>query len=172
MTLKLFQIDSFTNEIFKGNPAAVCPLDNWLSNDLMQKIAAENNLSETAFFIKDKDNFAIRWFTPNQEVNLCGHATLAAAYVIFFELNYQSSSITFNSKSGKLAVTKNSDNSLTLDFPLMLAKKCDIDEIAIKALKAEPKEAYFAGEDYIFIYEKEETIKNINPDFNLLKELN
>lgn len=115
MTIDLYQVDAFTNNIFGGNPAAVCPLENWLDDSVMQNIAAENNLSETAFFVKEKSGFRIRWFTPTSEVDLCGHATLATSYVIFNKLNYYGSSIDFYSKSGKLIVEKN-EELLSLNF--------------------------------------------------------
>ncbi len=98
--LKIFQVDAFCEKVFSGNPAAVCPLEEWLSDELMQKIAMENNLAETAFYVKDGNDFHIRWFTPTIEVNLCGHATLAAAHVIFHLQNYSGEVITFNSRSG------------------------------------------------------------------------
>ena len=110
MKQKIYQVDAFTNQVFSGNPAAVCPLETWLSDELMQKIAAENNLSETVFYVKDGDKYQIRWFTPEVEVDLCGHATLAAAYVLFNCENQKRSLIEFFShRSGWLSVTKNED---------------------------------------------------------------
>lgn len=106
MTLTIFQVDAFTNKVFKGNPAAVIPLEHWLDDEILQKISNENNLSETAFFVKSNKSFSIRWFTPTQEVDLCGHATLASAYVIFTRLNYDQNKIVFQSKSGELIVEK------------------------------------------------------------------
>ncbi|MCZ4280800.1 PhzF family phenazine biosynthesis protein [Kiloniella laminariae] len=112
----VYQVDAFTNEVFGGNPAAVCPLDSWLADDLMQKIAAENNLSETAFFVPGKEGYHLRWFTPTHEVDLCGHATLATAHVIATELVRGTSEITFETRSGVLRVSCESDG-YTLDFP-------------------------------------------------------
>ena len=116
MKLRLYQVDAFTSNIFGGNPAAVCPLENWLEDDVMQKIANENNLSETAFFVEENNIFHIRWFTPTCEVDLCGHATLASAYVIFNKMKYSGNTLEFISKSGKLNVTKNGE-SISLNFP-------------------------------------------------------
>ncbi len=116
MELLLYYIDAFTSELFKGNPAAVCPLDKWLSDDIMQNIAFENNLSETAFFVPKNNGFHIRWFSPANEVDLCGHATLATAFVIFNILSYEENIIEFDSKSGLLKVIKDDDN-LNFRFP-------------------------------------------------------
>ena len=116
MKLKQYQVDAFANKVFEGNPAAVCPLEDWLADDLMQAIAAENNLAETSFFVKEGDDYRIRWFTPKAEVDLCGHATLASAFVLFSELSYQGSTITFNSRSGPLIVAQNHDY-FEMDFP-------------------------------------------------------
>jgi len=102
MKIPVYQVDAFTSEVFGGNPAAVCPLDEWLPDDIMQKISNENNLSETAFFVKKEDHFEIRWFTPAVEIDLCGHATLASAYVLFNHLNYDKDKIVFQSNSGEL----------------------------------------------------------------------
>src|SRR5919112_1853288 len=102
--LPIYQVDAFTNKLFGGNPAAVCPLETWLPDDIMQKLATENNLSETAFFVKQGEGFYIRWFTPEYEIDLCGHATLASAYVIFNHLNHPSDTIILNCKSGRLEV--------------------------------------------------------------------
>ncbi len=106
MKQKIYQVDAFTDKLFGGNPAAVCPLDKWQDDSTMQKIAAENNLSETAFFVSDADEFHIRWFTPNAEVELCGHATLASAHVLFNHLRCPNTKINFQSKSGRLTVRK------------------------------------------------------------------
>ncbi|MEO6639537.1 MAG: PhzF family phenazine biosynthesis isomerase, partial [Ginsengibacter sp.] len=119
MNLTLYQIDAFTDTLFTGNPAAVIPLENWLDETLMQKIAMENNLSETVFFVPTGDDgasFEIRWFTPTLEINLCGHATLAAAFVLFNILNYDKPYINFHSQSGVLNISQN-DKLILMDFP-------------------------------------------------------
>ena len=118
MKLTMYQIDAFTQKVFEGNPAAVIPLKEWLKDELMQKIAMENNLSETVFFVKEQEKYHIRWFTPKAEVDMCGHATLASAYVIFEELNEQKNEIVFSSKSGDLIVKKEKDGLLSMDFPI------------------------------------------------------
>ena len=123
MKLSIYQIDAFAEKPFEGNPAAVVPLNDWLSDSLMQSIAEENNLAETAFFVQNDSGFNIRWFTPTTEVKLCGHATLASAFVLFNFLGNESDSITFNSLSGPLGVTRSGD-LLTLDFPSQKPEKC------------------------------------------------
>ena len=123
MKLKIYQIDAFTEKPFEGNPAAVVPLQNWLPDKMMQSIAEENNLAETAFFVPTNDGFHIRWFTPSTEVKLCGHATLASAFVLFDVVGVKSDSITFDSLSGQLVITKN-NGLITLDFPAQKPEKC------------------------------------------------
>src|ERR1700730_13799086 len=107
MRIPLYQVDAFSSRLFSGNPAAVCPLENWLPDDLLQSIAAENNLAETAFFVRNGDGYQLRWFTPNVEVDLCGHATLASAHVILNRLSPSETSVRFQTKSGELVVTRN-----------------------------------------------------------------
>ncbi len=170
MKIQIFQVDAFTNKTFKGNPAAVCPLDSWLPDDLMQNIAAENNLSETAFFVKNGNVFEIRWFTPTVEVDLCGHATLATAHVLFNHLDYDGDMIFLESKSGKLRV-KNSGDLLWLDFPSGFYEKVSIPSKLNEAIAARPIEAGAARDYLIAVYEFEEIIKNMQPDLNKLKEL-
>lgn len=170
--LQIFQIDSFTKELFSGNPAAVCPLNEWLDEKLMQKIANENNLSETTFFVKNGNHFDIRWFSPIKKVNLCGHATLAAAYVIFSELGYKENFIHFNSKKGKLSVTLNDDLSLTMDFPSSPPKEFPMPEIASEAFGILPISFYIGGEDGVFLFNNEEDIATIKPNLTLLKTMN
>jgi len=169
MLLKIYQIDAFTSELFKGNPAAVCPLEEWLSDEKMQKIAMENNLSETAFFVPKGNEFHIRWFSPTNEVDLCGHATLASSFVIFNILNYDKEQIEFDSKSGKLIVTKENDK-LTLDFPAQPPVWCDIPKEIINAFDTKPIEC-LKSEDYIAVFDNEEDIVNANPKFEPLNKL-
>ena len=169
MKLNLYQIDAFAKNIFEGNPAAVCSLDKWLEDDIMQKIANENNLSETAFFVKENNKFHIRWFTPSNEVDICGHATLASAYVIFKILNYEKNEIIFNSKSGILKVTKD-DDKFKMDFPIQKIIKCDIPNSISKAFEIQPIECY-KSMDYILIFENEEDILNAKPNLALLKDI-
>jgi PhzF family phenazine biosynthesis protein len=169
MEISLYQIDAFASELFEGNPAAVCPLDEWLPDEIMQSIAAENNLSETAFFVPKASGFHIRWFTPVSEVDLCGHATLATAYVLFNILGYKKEKIEFDSRSGILAVTKK-DGWLVMDFPAQPPVPCDIPKEIVKAFTATPIEC-LKSEDLIVVFEHESDIESANPDFELLKKL-
>ncbi|MEA3435663.1 MAG: PhzF family phenazine biosynthesis protein [Thermodesulfobacteriota bacterium] len=169
MELNLYQIDAFASKPFEGNPAAVCPLDEWLSDEIMQSISEENNLSETAFFIPTGNGLHIRWFTPTSEVDLCGHATLAAAYVLFNILGYKGNKVVFNSKSGILTVTKD-DEWLVMDFPAQPPVLCDIPKEIEKAFDIAPVEC-LKSEDYIVVFEREIDIVKANPDFEQLKKL-
>ena len=169
MELKLYQIDAFADNVFKGNPAAVCPLDKWLPDEIMQLIAEENNLSETAFYVPIGDEFQIRWFAPKSEVKLCGHATLASAYVIFDILKYHGETITFRSKSGKLEVKKDNDR-LAMNFPSQPRAPCEIPKELENALNNRPA-ACLRAEDYIVIYENEEDITALTPDNDFMKKL-
>ncbi|MBN1634306.1 MAG: PhzF family phenazine biosynthesis protein [Ignavibacteria bacterium] len=165
MKIKIFQVDAFTDKIFSGNPAAVCPLDKWLSDELMQNIAKENNLSETAFFVRIGEEYHIRWFTPSVEVDLCGHATLTSGFVIFNLLNYDGTVINFYSRrSGKLRVKKD-DDLLTLDFPADENKKTDSTTDFDKCFNIKPVEVYKGKTDYMLVYDREEQIKDLIPDF-------
>ena len=168
MRLKLYQVDAFTKELFKGNPAAVCPLDEWLSADLMQKIAAENNLSETAFFVENNGGYEIRWFTPQSEIDLCGHATLASAFVIFEVLKASNgNTLLFKSHiSGDLHVAKD-DTLIVLDFPSRKPEACSPPQELITAIGRQPIES-LKSRDYVFVYESERDIDEIKPDFNLM----
>ena len=168
MKLALYQIDAFADSVFKGNPAAVCPLESWLTDESMQAIAAENNLSETAFFVPTTDGYHIRWFTPTTEVALCGHATLASAYVLFEILGYTNNAIEFKSKSGLLKVTRK-DNLLTLDFPAQPFTTCTPPEILLSAFNAKPVECLKAM-DYIFVFESEQDIISAKPNLAQLAE--
>lgn len=167
MKLKLFQADAFADSLFKGNPAAVVPLSEWLPDQLMQQIALENNLSETAFYIPDGDGFHIRWFTPKAEVALCGHATLATAHVLFNELNFPDDWIEFESKSGKLTVKKVQDK-LQLDFPADFADETEPVPLFTEAFGAEPLATLKGRTDYLLLFNSEETIQMLHPDFQML----
>lgn len=171
--IALYQIDSFSNEIFKGNPAAVCVLNEWLEEITLQQIARENNLSETAFIVPEGDGWAIRWFTPNLEVPLCGHATLAAAYVIFNELKFEGGAIHFQSKSGELIVSR-SAQLLTLDFPAMDYVHCsELPESLRLGLGEVPNEVFRVDADpnYYVIYESEQQVSTLQPDLAELAKL-
>jgi len=168
--MTIFQVDAFNNEIFKGNPAAVCPLNEWISENLMQSIAEENNLSETVFFVKNKSSFDIRWFTPACEIDLCGHATLAAAHIIFTELNYTEKVLEFNSKSGKLTVEKNKD-WYTLNFPSEEINEIETPILLEQALNITILKTYKGKWKLLIELENEEDVANLTPNFSLLSKL-
>ena len=169
MQLKIYQIDAFATKTFEGNPAMVCPLESWISDELMQQIASENNLSETAFFVKENEGYHLRWFTPKAEVNMCGHATLASAYVLFECMGYAKETIDFTTKSGILGVRKEA-NRYAMDFPIQAIEPCDILESIEKAFGVKPI-ATFASMDYIVVFENEEDFLLAKPNLALLKEL-
>lgn len=169
--LEFYQIDTFTDELFKGNPAGVCPLTEWLDKDVMQAIAFENNLSETAFYVKTGNTFEIRWFTTTTEVDLCGHATLASAYVEFNIKKNTNKKIIFNSKSGELSVSKKND-LLSLDFPVDKYSEINLNSEFTEPFKIKPLKAYKAGSDIMLVFESETTIKNMNPSLEKIKQIN
>jgi PhzF family phenazine biosynthesis protein len=169
MNIPLYQIDTFTGELFKGNPAAVCLLDHWLEDSLLQAIAQENNLSETAFIVAEIEGFAIRWFTPVAEVDLCGHATLAASFVIMDILKRPDPRIVFSSKSGKLTVTRNKE-FFTLDFPVQTAEACGVPKLLLEGLGKSPLEV-LAAADYMAVFGSEKEIVDLQPDLEALKKL-
>ncbi len=164
MELDIYKADAFAEQAFSGNPAAVVPLEKWLPDDLMQNIAKENNLSETAFFIPDKNGFHIRWFTPAAEVQLCGHATLATAHILFNHLHYNQQSIHFNSLSGILKVKKENE-ILILDFPASPVNEITIPENIRTAFNIEPLKCYEGREDIMLVFKDENDILNLVPDF-------
>ncbi|MBV4360054.1 PhzF family phenazine biosynthesis protein [Pinibacter aurantiacus] len=171
MSLPIYVVDAFADKLFQGNPAAVCPLQEWLPDDVMQKLAFENNLSETAFFVKEEEYYHVRWFTPDFEVDLCGHATLASAYVIFNFIAKKAKTITFNSKSGILTVSKTDEGLIQLDFPAYIAEPVDSANPAlIKGLSIIPQKILKA-KNYLLVYESEEEVRKIVPDFNFLNAL-
>lgn len=171
MKLQIFQADAFASSLFKGNPAAVVPLTEWLSDQTLQHIAAENNLSETSFFIPEGDHFHIRWFTPKAEVNLCGHATLATAHILFNELNFCGEQIAFNSQSGMLKVKKIGDK-LQLDFPADFAHAVDAVPIFAEAFGVHPLATFKGRTDFLLLFDSEETIQKFQPDISLLLSTN
>ena len=171
MKIKIYQIDAFADKIFSGNPAAVCPLNEWLPDELLQNIAMENNLAETAFYVKESEGLRIRWFTPTIEVDLCGHATLATAFVLFYHENYSGEKIVFNSRSGPLTITK-SDEVLTLNFPVdTLVEVNSIPELE-QGLGVKPLKTFKGKTDFMLVFENEDQIKNMNPDFKLIGTVN
>lgn len=170
MKIQIYQVDAFSNRVFGGNPAAVCPLDKWLDTETMQKIAEENNLSETAFFVPKDDYFEIRWFTPKVEINLAGHPTLATAWVIFNELNYSKDTIRFISPmSGELFIKKNGD-LISMNFPSNKPELIKADQLISEALGKTPVEVLKAR-DLLVVYKNQTEIENIKPDFGLLEKI-
>lgn len=170
MKLKQYQVDAFAERVFEGNPAAVCPLDAWLEDGLLQSIAMENNLSETAFFVPTEDGFHIRWFTPVAEVDLCGHATLAAAHVIFAEQGYALPEIVFQSHSGALTVSQGAEGTLVMDFPAVEPVRCAPPPLLGPALGRDPAEVWQA-DDFIAVYEHAEHVRALRPDFARMRAL-
>ena len=171
MKLRIYQVDAFASEVFKGNPAAVCILDDWIDEVLMQRIANENNLSETAFAVPVETRYEIRWFTPKMEVDLCGHATLATAHVLFEHMGYSSDRVEFDSlHSGRLTVEK-SGGLLTLDFPADTLEEMVVPEVIVTALRKAPLKAYKGKSDFMFIHASQSEIEDMKPDFGLLAQM-
>ena len=172
MKQKIYQVDAFTDSVFSGNPAAVCILEEWLDDITMQNIAMENNLAETAFSVKGKDHYEIRWFTPEIEVDLCGHATLATAYVLFHFYDHSDDILRFfSSRSGELSVQKSENGIMTMDFPTDDLMPLAPDERINNAIGAKPSASFKGKTDYLLIYDSQSTIKQINPSFHLLDQL-
>lgn len=169
MFIDLYQVDAFTSAVFGGNPAAVCPLPEWLPETLMQQVAMENNLSETAFFVPEEGRFGLRWFTPEVEVDLCGHATLAAAHVLFRELNLSTDLIRFDTLSGELTVQKN-DQTLSMDFPANPAFPAELPDELRRGLGLEDAECY-KSKDYHLVLETRREVEDLDPDFHQLKKV-
>ena len=169
MKLQLFQVDAFTDRVFGGNPAGVCPLDSWLDYDVMQAIAAENNLAETAFFVAGPDRFHLRWFTPTAEVDLCGHATLASAWVLFEKLGVESPEVSFDTRSGVLTVTRDGTR-LSMDFPSRPGEPCEVPDALLAGLGIQGAEVLKAR-DYLVVLESEAAVRAVKPDFAKLMEV-
>ena len=171
MIIDIYQIDAFTTELFHGNPAAVCPLNKWPPDDVLLNIAKENNLAETAYFIHKHDNiFHLRWFTPEIEMDLCGHATLASAFVILNCLNYEFDTIIFETLSGELLVTKSNDQ-LEMNLPSRPVQKALLPQIIKEALSIQPVEVFLAR-DYLLLYNTEEDILNLKVNAAILGQIN
>src|SRR3984957_14841723 len=163
LKIPMYQVDAFSGHVFSGNPAAVCPLESWLSDAQMQSIAAENNLAETAFFVKNGAGYKLRWFTPMVEVDLCGHATLASAFIILNDLTPGERSVSFETKSGTLTVTRDGD-LYAMDFPSRPPPPCtDAYPTLISALGGKP-EAMLSARDFFVVYASEEELWALKPD--------
>lgn len=169
MEIPVYQVDAFTDQIFGGNSAAICPLNKWIDDSLMQAIAQENGLSETTFFVPNRSGYDIRWFTPAMETRLSGHSTLAASFVIFNYLKPELTKINLNSMGGRLQVTRD-NNLMTMDLPAV--QYCYVDERMVMAqvLGVVPREVY-KGEDYMVILQREEQVRSFQPDYELLNKL-
>jgi len=167
MKLTYYQIDAFTDHLFGGNPAGVCPLPEWLPAETMQKIALENNQAETAFFVGGDGRYHIRWFTPAVEVDLCGHATLASAHAIFHIGGYAGPRIELDSRSGRLTVSRDGDR-LTLDFPADDFAPVAAPEALVRGLGSAPTEAYKGKTDYMLVFDGQDTVAGMKPDLGLI----
>ena len=167
MEIPLYQVDAFTNRAFAGNPAAVCPLDEWLDDQLLQNIAAENNLSETAFFVSEPGGHRLRWFTPTCEVDLCGHATLATAYVLMHVLGSDESEVRFQSRSGELSVTREGD-LYSLDFPSRPPQRVKPPSGLITGLGGVEPDEVWRARDYMAVYATEQHVRALTPDMGKL----
>ena len=171
MRIPLYQVDAFTGRLFGGNPAAVCPLPEWLPDATMQAIAAENNLAETAFFVSQGEGYLLRWFTPTVEVELCGHATLASGYVVTHILRPERRSVGFETlKAGPLAVTRDGDQ-LAMDFPCWPPEQEPADPRILAALGKMPKESYIARGRTLAVYERAEDVAALKPDFAAMRRV-
>ena len=167
--LRVYYIDAFADTLFKGNPAAVIPLREWLPDDVMQAVAAENNLSETAFFVGNDGKYSIRWFTPVAEVNLCGHATLASAYVLFNELGYNKDTVRFESLSGELCVLRQG-KGIVLDFPSQPPEECEAPKQLLDGLGVDPVEI-LSSEDYLVVLRNENAVECLDPLYDELMKV-
>ncbi|MGB3616215.1 MAG: PhzF family phenazine biosynthesis protein, partial [Elainellaceae cyanobacterium] len=170
MRVPIFQVDAFSDHVFGGNPAAVCPLESWLEDSVMQHIAMENSVAETAFIVPSDTGFDIRWFTPEIEMDLCGHATLAAAHVAIKHLNPALSSIRFQSRSGELIVSSEGE-LLTLDFPSRKPRPSSAPDEVLSAFQQQPIEVLKAR-DYVLVFEEEEVIRQLTPNRDRLNQIN
>lgn len=169
MELAIYQVDAFAERVFEGNPAAVVPLESWLDDDVLAAIANENNLSETAFLVPDGERYQLRWFTPEAEVDLCGHATLASAHVLFEHLGYTGEEIVFDSRSGELRVAR-VDIGLELDFPAVRQREFGIPDGLAEALGGSPRQA-FEGADCMAVFGSEAEVRALSPDFRALARM-
>lgn len=167
--MRQYVVDAFTDKVFGGNPAAVCVMDKWLDDETMLKITMENNLSETAFAVKEGENYKLRWFTPGGEIDLCGHATLATAYIVTKFVEPSLKEVRFETLSGILTVNKN-DGLLEMNFPAYELKKVEVTDDMIEAIGVRPVEAWMAR-DLLCILENEEDVRSMNPDMEKVKKL-
>lgn len=171
MKLPIYQVDAFAEKVFKGNPAAIVPLDNWLEDDLMQQIAMENNLAETAYFVKTDAGYHLRWFTPEYEIDLCGHATLASAYVIKNFLEPHVAEIHFSTQKAGVLKASAKDGVYTLDFPSRMPVHCDVPDKLLQSLGVSNAVEVLRSRDYVVVLPNEEAVQNVEPDYITMREL-
>ena len=171
MPQRIYQVDAFAREIFSGNPAAVCSLQQWLSDEILQNIAMENNLAETAFYVKKDDGYELRWFTPAVEVDLCGHATLAAAFVLFNFENHSENTIHFYSPRSGVLTVKKEGKLLTLNFPTDEIKPVELSEELMNAFDIKPQFAFKGKTDYMLVFENESQVKDVIANFPEISKL-
>ncbi len=171
MKLTIYQIDAFANKVFSGNPAALVPLENWLDDSLMQQIAMENNLAETAYFVKTEAGYHLRWFTPEYEIDLCGHATLASAYVIKNFVEPHIAEINFSTQKAGILKASAKDGLYTLDFPSRPPQTCEVPDGLLQSLGIGNAVEVLRSRDYFVVLPDEDAVRNVEPDYNLMKEL-
>lgn len=171
MKLTIYQVDAFAEKVFTGNPAAIVPLENWIEDDLMQKIALENNLAETAFFVKTDNGYHVRWFTPALEIDLCGHATLASAYIIKNFIEPHLAEINFTTQMAGTLRAMAKDGIYTLDFPSRMPKPCETPDKLLKSLNITTAVEVLKSRDYFVVLPNEDAVKNVEPDFSLMNDL-
>jgi PhzF family phenazine biosynthesis protein len=169
MRIPIYQVDAFTSRLFSGNPVAICPLDQWLPDDTLQAIAAENNLSETAFYVPENGAYRLRWFTPGVEVDLCGHATLATAYILLTRTHPDRDAIAFATRSGELMVRREGD-LYSLDFPARPPERCEVHPRLVEALGTAPLEVR-AARDYLVVYASDDQVRTLQPNMELLSQM-
>lgn len=170
MKIPYFEVAAFTEKPFGGNPAGVCALPHWLSDSTLQNIAAENNLAETAFFVAAGSGYELRWFTPEMEIELCGHATLASAFILFSELGFRGNLVRFHSRASGILTVSREDEILTLDFPGRPAAPCPAPDTLVRGLGRQPV-AVLRARDYLAVFASETEVRSLQPDFPLLKTL-
>ena len=166
--MKQYVVDAFTEKVFSGNPAAICVLDSWLDEKTMMSITIENNLSETAFTVKEGDKYKLRWFTPGGEIDLCGHATLACAYVVMNRIEPDLKTVTFSTMSGDLIVNRKGD-LYEMDFPAYDLKPVEITDAMVDAIGAKPVEVYM-GRDLLCVFDDEKTVRKLKPNLDKLNK--
>ncbi|NUO01846.1 MAG: PhzF family phenazine biosynthesis protein [Saprospiraceae bacterium] len=170
MELKIYQVDAFSDRLFSGNPAAICPLQEWLPDDLLLAISQENNLSETAYIVPESNGYRIRWFTPTTEVKLCGHATLAAAHVLYKHLGYEADQVVFHTLSGLLMVQR-TEGGYMMNFPADTLRHVSAPLALIVALGLTPSKVFLGREDYLVVLENSQQVAGLNPDFSAMRRL-